>query len=68
MGFSIIKHYKGDHYITWYNKLIKEPMCAVVRKDGAVVTVMTREIYSSCTNGRKIRSDTNTIGGVYSER
>lgn len=45
--FPITKIKKGDTYYLWYEERIKEDVLAIVRKDGAIVTVLTANVYDS---------------------
>lgn len=56
MEFSIIKHKKGDTYKVWRDENIKEDICGIVR-DGRLVTVLTKDMYSWHTKQSKIRND-----------
>lgn len=55
--FPILHEKVGDCYLVWYNERIKELMCAIVRKDCTVVTVITPKMYGWVKRGRKIRFD-----------
>lgn len=44
-GFSITRIFKGDTYHLWYDEFVNDELLAVVAKDGAVKTILRREIY-----------------------
>lgn len=44
--YSIVRQKKGDRYYEFYMDTIREPLLLIQRKDGAIVTMLTRRIYS----------------------
>lgn len=45
-GFNIHRIFNGDKYYLWYDPKIDDDLLAIVAKDGAVKTVLRREMYS----------------------
>lgn len=56
-GFKIVKQFKGDRYLIWYDKNIKEDVCGIVAHDNALKTVLTKKIYSWADRSMKVRNE-----------
>ncbi len=62
--FNITKIKKGDKYLVWYEPDIKERMCAIIRKNGMVVTVLAENMYGYAKYNSKIRIEAVKNRGV----
>ena len=45
-GFSITRRFKGDTYYIWYDPKIDDQLLAIIASDGAIKTVLRKEMYS----------------------
>ena len=57
LGFSIIKVQKGDEYIVWHDNTIGEDLCGIVASNGALKTVLTKELFSWSRKPMKVRNE-----------
>ena len=62
-GFCITRRFKGDTYYIWYDPKVDDQLLAILASDGAIKTVLRKEMYSYKNNGSKERYDTR--GGCY---
>jgi len=56
-GFKIVKQFKGDKYLIWYDENISEEVCGIVARDNALKTVLTKKIYSWADRSMKVRNE-----------
>lgn len=57
-GFKVTRRFKGDVYYVWYDPKIDDQLLAIIAGDGAIKTVLRKEMYSYKSNGTKDRYDT----------
>lgn len=62
IGFNLTRQFKGDTYQLWYDPKIDDQLLAIVASDGAIKTVLRKEMYSYRINSKE-RYDTK--GGCY---
>lgn len=51
-GFNISRVFKGDTYTMWYDEKISDRLLAIIAKDGAIKTVLRKEMYSYNPNSK----------------
>jgi hypothetical protein len=55
-GFNITRGYKGDTYHVWYDPKVDDSLCAIIAYDGAVKTVLRKEMLNfPAASGKKER-------------
>jgi len=57
-GFNITRKFKGDTYYVWYDLTIKDYLLAIIAKDGAIKTILRKEIYAYRDLSSKFKNDT----------
>lgn len=61
-GFAVTRRYKGDSYHMWYDPKVNDDLLAIITKDGAIKTVLRKEIYSYTDPTLKDREDNHRKG------
>lgn len=56
-GFNITRRFKGDTYYIWYDPKIDDYLLAIIAGDGAIKTVLRKEMYSYRNTNGKTRYD-----------
>jgi len=56
-NFNVTRDFKGDTYHLWYDQTINDYLLAIVAKNGAIKTVLRKEIYAYKDLSGKIRND-----------
>lgn len=62
--FPITKVVKGDTYWVWYNGVIKENLCAIKRKNGMIVTILSQHIFKVRKKGHRVPAPLKVINGT----
>ena len=57
-GFRITRRFKGDTYYIWYDPKIDDQLLAIIASDGAIKTVLRREMFGYKNPNTKERYET----------
>lgn len=53
--FNVTRRFKGDRYYVWYDPKIDENLLAIVASDGAIKTILRKQMFGYNNRGAKQR-------------
>lgn len=65
-GFNIARKFKGDTYYVWFDAKINDTLLAIITEDGAIKTILRKEIYGYLNPSLKERESIYGTGKEYS--